>query len=570
MEELIKRMKKGDETALQELIEKTKSKAFYTAMGILKNEQDAEEVVNSAYFQVYKKISTLKDVRKFNSWFSKIIINLSLTKIKNKSNKELIFSQLENAELNIDYLETISEEDHNNDPEETAISNETYQTIQEIMNNLKQDQKLCLEYYYFNELSINEISKLFHIPKNTVKTRLRLGREKIKTEYEKKQGKVFSISIIPSFFNDQIKECPFKISVSEIIQHASSSAIVSTGATVANTVIVKKVIAVTVAATVAAGGTGAAVKLVSEKRNSASEQGISELSPQQQTNITNAMKYSEDDYANNIAGAIAVQIGDDIFYSDIEKNCIFKMTDHNKETVFIDDITCYQMFAYNDYLYYLDEEQQMIYKVNVNTKDEPTVINKGKILLSDGDGTSVINCINLYVKGNDLIYISSESGKVSYYSNESQEVYAYDLDRGESKLIKRYPSQESCFIKREGIYSVYDPATYKTYNYDINGSVIGETSINTDTDQTTNVFENMDYIVLETYYETNDASMVKYEATDKLTGDVYHVLTAQLFAKEILYISVIDDVLYAFLHTADLSSDSMNTDYSTIKIDLKS
>lgn len=570
MEELIKRMKKGDETALQELIEKTKSKVFYTAMGILKNEQDAEEVVNSAYFQVYKKISTLKDVRKFNSWFSKIIINLSLTKIKNKSNKELMFSQFENAELNIDYLETISDEDHNNDPEETAISNETYQTIHEIMNNLKQDQKLCLEYYYFNELSINEISKLFHIPKNTVKTRLRLGREKIKTEYEKKQGKVFSISIIPAFFNAQIKECSFKISTSEIIKHASSSAIVSTGSTVAKTVIVKKVIAVTVAVAVVAGGSGAAVKLVSEKRNSISEQETSELSPQQQANITNAMKYSEDDYANNIAGAIAVQIGDDIFYSDIVKNCIFKITDHNSETAFIDDVTCYQMFTYNDYLYYLDEDQQVIYKVNVNINDKPTVINKGKILLSDGDGTSVINCTNLYIKGNDLIYISSESGKVSYYSNESQEVYAYDLDSGESKLIKRYPPQESCFIQREGIYSVYDPATYKTYNCDINGSVIEEVSMNTDTDQTTNVFENTDYIVLKNYYESNGTSMVKYEVTNKLTGDVYNVLNAQLFAKEILYISVIDDVLYAFLHTVDLSSDFMNTDYSTIKIVLKS
>ncbi|MCD7797048.1 MAG: hypothetical protein LUG95_05440, partial [Clostridiales bacterium] len=145
------------------------------------------------------------------------------------------------------------------------------------MDNLAENQRQCLQYYYFNDLSMGEIAELFDVPKSMAKTRLRLGRENLKSRLEKEN--IFGLSFLPAFFNSQITACEMNIAASEIMKSSAVIAIsaargagaVATEAggeavasavvtTVAKGSIVKKVIAGIVALGVVAAGTGVAVK----------------------------------------------------------------------------------------------------------------------------------------------------------------------------------------------------------------------------------------------------------------------------------------------------------------------
>ncbi len=579
MKVLIEKIKSGDEAAFQTLIDETKSKAFYTAKGIVKNDQDAEEVVNSAYFQMYQKIDTLKNAEKFNSWFSKIVVNLSLNKLRQGQNKEFVFSQFDSDEYREDYLESIEDDNINNNPQQAAISSELSQKISAAMENLTEKQRQCLQYYYFNDLSVGEIAELFDVPKSTVKTRLRLGRENLKSRLEKEN--IFGLSFLPAFFNSQITACEMNIVASEIMK---SSAVIAISAaqgagavaaeaggeavasavvtTVAKGSIVKKVIAGIVALSVVAAGTGVAVKavvgrtddetttavteditepettnqeyvLTDEMENSTSEteaqteavpantikseteaavvkevEGTTEAENDSKTTTKTTtttekttlavVTYS---YDSNIPGTLAVKNSGNTYYSDIGKRRIVKKTSSGKESTALKNVKVYQMLSYKGYIYYADESKKAIYQWNLST-GKKTCISKKKLVAQSGS-LSDSACLDIYIKGDKLVYIANDKGTVSA-SNTA--VYAYDLKTGKTTTVTKASSGNKAYLNYTGVYKLYNSSGKSTV-YDINGTVVKSASGSV-------IFENDDY-------QITSSGSYKYKIKNKSTGKTY-------------------------------------------------
>ena len=82
--ELVARFKSGDESAYEELYEKTKQFVYTTCLGILKNEDDAFDAMQETYLTVYRKIVNLKDDKAFVAWIKKIASSKALTLYKKK------------------------------------------------------------------------------------------------------------------------------------------------------------------------------------------------------------------------------------------------------------------------------------------------------------------------------------------------------------------------------------------------------------------------------------------------------------------------------------------------------
>ena len=59
---------------------------YRLSYSILKNEADAQDAVQEAIYNAYKKLETLKDKRKFKSWIYKIVTNTSFEILRNKKN----------------------------------------------------------------------------------------------------------------------------------------------------------------------------------------------------------------------------------------------------------------------------------------------------------------------------------------------------------------------------------------------------------------------------------------------------------------------------------------------------
>lgn len=194
---LLSKIADGDESALKTLIDSTYQKAFYTALSVTGCEQDAEDAVWAAYYRAYQNINTLKSPGKFNSWFNRIVVNSA----KNIAVKKVpdLFSQMSDEES--DYVQNIKD-DLNKSPEEALLDNEQRDMLRKAMDDLNSNQKLCLQLYYFNEMSVSEIAQALDVSENTIKTRLRLGRQKLKRKLGEENQNLYSVPVLLSFFNN--------------------------------------------------------------------------------------------------------------------------------------------------------------------------------------------------------------------------------------------------------------------------------------------------------------------------------------------------------------------------------
>jgi len=85
---LIERLKSKDPAAMDELVDSYGGKIYSLAMGLLKNQEDAEDVLQDTLLQIYQKIETFRSESAMSSWIYKIALNFSYMKIrKNKKGR---------------------------------------------------------------------------------------------------------------------------------------------------------------------------------------------------------------------------------------------------------------------------------------------------------------------------------------------------------------------------------------------------------------------------------------------------------------------------------------------------
>lgn len=73
--DLVERLQRGDQSALEELIRATEGLGFQLAWSLLGDRHKCEDVLQDAYLAVHSSIAQLRDVTLFKSWFCKIVVN---------------------------------------------------------------------------------------------------------------------------------------------------------------------------------------------------------------------------------------------------------------------------------------------------------------------------------------------------------------------------------------------------------------------------------------------------------------------------------------------------------------
>ena len=132
---------------------------YRLSYSILRNETDAQDAVQEAIYKSYKNLESLKDKRKFKSWIYKIITNTSFEMLKNKK----------------DYLNIEQE-----NVQEDKIDIDTNLTLWNAVQGLEQPYRTTITLFYYEDMSIKEISKITGTKIDAIKKQLSRGREKIK------------------------------------------------------------------------------------------------------------------------------------------------------------------------------------------------------------------------------------------------------------------------------------------------------------------------------------------------------------------------------------------------------
>ena len=162
---IITQIKNGDEQAFAELIEQYKLPIYKTAKSILKDEDDVCDAIQDTALSIYKNIPNLKNEEYFKTWVIRITINkcYDILKKHKLNNEKMLKAQEDVSELHTNF-------DNN------VILQTDLQTTMEL---LEENLRTVTVLYYYNDLSISEISDILNIPKGTVKSRVFRAREKL-------------------------------------------------------------------------------------------------------------------------------------------------------------------------------------------------------------------------------------------------------------------------------------------------------------------------------------------------------------------------------------------------------
>ncbi len=85
---LVSQLKQGDEAAFKAIVETWQSMVYNTALGIVQNAEDAEDIAQDVFVQVYQSISSFKGDSKFSTWLYRIAITKSLDHERRKKRKK--------------------------------------------------------------------------------------------------------------------------------------------------------------------------------------------------------------------------------------------------------------------------------------------------------------------------------------------------------------------------------------------------------------------------------------------------------------------------------------------------
>ena len=177
--ELVRRYKAGDESTFTEIYERTKQMVYVTCLGILNNEQDAEDAMQETYITAYNKIDTLSDEQSFIHWLKMIAANKARDKFKARKD----YSSID--DITPDEADIDGDDNLENLPEALILEKDKRETFQKIIRNaLPDEQYQPVHMFYYDELSVSDISKIMECSENTIKTRLKLARIKIKRGIE--------------------------------------------------------------------------------------------------------------------------------------------------------------------------------------------------------------------------------------------------------------------------------------------------------------------------------------------------------------------------------------------------
>jgi RNA polymerase sigma-70 factor (ECF subfamily) len=103
---LVEQLKQGNEAAFKTIVETWQNMVFNTALGIVQNAEDAEDIAQEVFVQVYQSIGSFKGESKFSTWLYRITVTKSLDHERRKKRKKRfafvrsIFSEQNEALVN--------------------------------------------------------------------------------------------------------------------------------------------------------------------------------------------------------------------------------------------------------------------------------------------------------------------------------------------------------------------------------------------------------------------------------------------------------------------------------------
>ncbi|HBR54208.1 MAG TPA: hypothetical protein DEA82_08465 [Flavobacteriaceae bacterium] len=169
-QDLIDKTLQGHSHAFGVLVERYQNFVFTIILRMVKQREAAEEIAQDSFVKAYEKLATFEGRSKFSSWLYSIAYRKALDYIKQQRRKV--------AHTDIEQLSDVAMDGVENGLQQ-LIAKEKKELIQQCIMQLSETNAALLTFYYFEDLSVREISEITELSEDNIKIRMFRGRKEL-------------------------------------------------------------------------------------------------------------------------------------------------------------------------------------------------------------------------------------------------------------------------------------------------------------------------------------------------------------------------------------------------------
>lgn len=193
---LAQRITQGDRCALEALMRRYNQRLYRVARSILRNEADAEEVVQEAFYKAYRALGGFRGDAALSTWLVRIVVNESKRRLR-KINR--LATWLEYSVDSPDALKESNMVDYASpQPEPALVGRQILKQLEVCIDHLPDTYRAVFILRAVEELSVEEVASCLDIPPATVRTRYfrarNLLRKSLNADANIGAGGVFSFA----------------------------------------------------------------------------------------------------------------------------------------------------------------------------------------------------------------------------------------------------------------------------------------------------------------------------------------------------------------------------------------
>jgi RNA polymerase sigma-70 factor (ECF subfamily) len=169
-QKIIDKVLNGQTNAFSELVDNYKDMVFTLALRMMKDRSLAEEVSQTTFIKIYKKLNSFKGQSKFSSWVYRITYNTCLDELRKRKKSYKLVEINEYTEHELVSFENVLDKMHRE---------ELSETIKLGLKELPGEMAFLITLYYFEVYSVKEIAKTLNVKPNNAKVKLHRARLKL-------------------------------------------------------------------------------------------------------------------------------------------------------------------------------------------------------------------------------------------------------------------------------------------------------------------------------------------------------------------------------------------------------
>lgn len=182
--EIINQLKQGNEAAFRKLVDSYQKLVVNTCYGMLHNREDAEDIAQDVFIEVYRNVERFRADAKLSTWLYRIAVNRSLNHIRDNK-KHKWFQSFEN-EVEAKNRQLMQVESSDTDQPEFELENKQRAVIlHEAINSLPENQRVAFTLSKYEELSYQEISEVMDLSVSSIESLLFRAKKNLQKKLHK-------------------------------------------------------------------------------------------------------------------------------------------------------------------------------------------------------------------------------------------------------------------------------------------------------------------------------------------------------------------------------------------------